>query len=590
MLDPVVAVEHRHREQDRAELPDAEEDRRRLGRRGEHHRDTVAARRHRAPRACARHWLARSCSSPQTSSRSGRRSSPRSSPACRAGACRRRRRRCCSAPEPPSVGGAPAPRSSARSCWAPRRHRTSRRDARRIIARRSRASRLDRLQAIQGFPAADSGSPPMLPHDAGGRRPRCGPRRAPQPARRKGSPRHVRRRRRLSRAPDADRASLYRGWSGAARLLPSCPATCGSRRRGLRPAPLDLLSTRGRGRGSRTGPRRAVGDPRSTRGAMSFRRTAATSTSSSWRSSSVWRSSPAASRALLPSRGGCGNRQASRQEAGGGASATSLDVRGGRLVVAAGSRQRRQPCASSSPSSTAAGRRAMLRPRGQSSTTSSRVRARRRRHRGRRARCGVSSAQRGAHLRRLRRRDAHNVVRASFRWLACSWDGLSSSAAPSSTDDLHRHGREVARLRRAEGNRRSGVYVYRIVVPQSLIIGVLGSRAGAGAVVVATDWSAARAGVRHRPALDRRGPRLRRRASLAVLASWRAGAAHQQHRPGDGVPRMTNAEPVLRVEELTRVFASGRTSCAPSTASAWRRTRARSCSSWGRPAPARRRC
>ena len=42
--DPVVAVEHRHREQDRAELPDAEEDRRGLGRRRQDDRDAVAAR------------------------------------------------------------------------------------------------------------------------------------------------------------------------------------------------------------------------------------------------------------------------------------------------------------------------------------------------------------------------------------------------------------------------------------------------------------------------------------------------------------------------------------------------------------------
>ena len=42
VLDPVVAVEHRHREQDRAELPDTEEDRRRLRRRRQHDRHPVA--------------------------------------------------------------------------------------------------------------------------------------------------------------------------------------------------------------------------------------------------------------------------------------------------------------------------------------------------------------------------------------------------------------------------------------------------------------------------------------------------------------------------------------------------------------------
>ncbi len=42
VADPVVAVEHRHREQDPAELPGAEEDRRGLGRGGEDHRDPVA--------------------------------------------------------------------------------------------------------------------------------------------------------------------------------------------------------------------------------------------------------------------------------------------------------------------------------------------------------------------------------------------------------------------------------------------------------------------------------------------------------------------------------------------------------------------
>ena len=44
MLDPIVAVQHGHREQDRAELPDSEEDRSRLGRRRQNDRDPVALR------------------------------------------------------------------------------------------------------------------------------------------------------------------------------------------------------------------------------------------------------------------------------------------------------------------------------------------------------------------------------------------------------------------------------------------------------------------------------------------------------------------------------------------------------------------
>ena len=41
--DPLVAVEHRHRQQDRSELPGREEDRGGLGRRRKHDRDAVAA-------------------------------------------------------------------------------------------------------------------------------------------------------------------------------------------------------------------------------------------------------------------------------------------------------------------------------------------------------------------------------------------------------------------------------------------------------------------------------------------------------------------------------------------------------------------
>jgi hypothetical protein len=43
MANRIVAVEHRHRKQDRAELPDAEEDRRGLGRRRQHDGHAVAA-------------------------------------------------------------------------------------------------------------------------------------------------------------------------------------------------------------------------------------------------------------------------------------------------------------------------------------------------------------------------------------------------------------------------------------------------------------------------------------------------------------------------------------------------------------------
>ena len=43
MANRVVAVEHRHREQHRAQLPDAEEDRRGLRRRRQHDRNAIAA-------------------------------------------------------------------------------------------------------------------------------------------------------------------------------------------------------------------------------------------------------------------------------------------------------------------------------------------------------------------------------------------------------------------------------------------------------------------------------------------------------------------------------------------------------------------
>ena len=42
MTNRVVAVQHRHREQDPAQLPDPEEDRRRLRRRRQHDRHPVA--------------------------------------------------------------------------------------------------------------------------------------------------------------------------------------------------------------------------------------------------------------------------------------------------------------------------------------------------------------------------------------------------------------------------------------------------------------------------------------------------------------------------------------------------------------------
>ena len=112
MLDPVVAVEHRHREQDRAELPDAEEDRRRLGRRRQDDGDAVATGH--APRGERVGRLVREILelAPVELARPSRRSSPTPSRACRADACRRRRRRCCSARARPSGGRHTSPRSS----------------------------------------------------------------------------------------------------------------------------------------------------------------------------------------------------------------------------------------------------------------------------------------------------------------------------------------------------------------------------------------------------------------------------------------------------------------------------------------------
>ena len=88
--DPVVAVEHREREQDRACLERPEERRGRLGPRRQQHRDAIAgldavlSEDAREPGArlleLAPHDLRARC----------RGSPPTASPACRAGACRRR--------------------------------------------------------------------------------------------------------------------------------------------------------------------------------------------------------------------------------------------------------------------------------------------------------------------------------------------------------------------------------------------------------------------------------------------------------------------------------------------------------------------
>ena len=113
VLDALVAVEHRHREQDRAALVGAEEDRRGLGQRGQQRRDAVAAlhaERLQHVGEAVRERLELAEADPplvalpvlQTIGGGRRR------------ACRTRRARCCSAPAPPSCG----PRTSPRSCRA----------------------------------------------------------------------------------------------------------------------------------------------------------------------------------------------------------------------------------------------------------------------------------------------------------------------------------------------------------------------------------------------------------------------------------------------------------------------------------------
>ena len=69
VADAVVAVEHRHREQDRAALPRAEERRRGLGRRRQQHRHPVALLRRRGARSTLAKRLESSCSSPHLTSR-----------------------------------------------------------------------------------------------------------------------------------------------------------------------------------------------------------------------------------------------------------------------------------------------------------------------------------------------------------------------------------------------------------------------------------------------------------------------------------------------------------------------------------------
>ena len=112
VADPLVAVQDRHRQQDRADLPGSEERRGRLGGRRQQHRDAVAAldavrgKHVREPvrvvlELTPAHAPDRCRESPRGSSRAGR-----------AGDDRRRRRRCCSAREPPSDAPPRPPRRS----------------------------------------------------------------------------------------------------------------------------------------------------------------------------------------------------------------------------------------------------------------------------------------------------------------------------------------------------------------------------------------------------------------------------------------------------------------------------------------------
>ena len=112
--DAVVAVEHRHREQDRAELPDAEEDRGRLGGRRAARRRRGRPRHARGQPAYGRPGSRDPAALPSRARASSRRSSPRSSPACLEGACRTRPRRCCTATEHPSDGRRTSRRTSCR--------------------------------------------------------------------------------------------------------------------------------------------------------------------------------------------------------------------------------------------------------------------------------------------------------------------------------------------------------------------------------------------------------------------------------------------------------------------------------------------
>ena len=68
MFNSIVAVQHGHREQDRAELPDSEKGCGGLRRRWQDDRDPVALRDPARGGVCAA-WFARSCSSPHPSSR-----------------------------------------------------------------------------------------------------------------------------------------------------------------------------------------------------------------------------------------------------------------------------------------------------------------------------------------------------------------------------------------------------------------------------------------------------------------------------------------------------------------------------------------
>ena len=116
VADAVVAVEHRHRQQDRARLVGAEERGGGLGRRRQQHRDAVAL----LDAVRAQHVGEAVGELLQLAPLAPRGRCPRrprgSSPACRRRACRRRRRRCCSG-QGPSTRGRRRPLRSCCTGW-----------------------------------------------------------------------------------------------------------------------------------------------------------------------------------------------------------------------------------------------------------------------------------------------------------------------------------------------------------------------------------------------------------------------------------------------------------------------------------------